>query len=371
MSRFDSNMSMRSPMQSETEAVTASAHSVGRRSFSAKTVSTVIALVLAAMCAFALAGCMQKGDGAPGLDAAKLQVPTIGEAGKLRVGVNTANSPMAGISGDRTIGIDVDIAAAVAKELGLEVEIVDVGSNGATAIEDDEVDIVLGIDDESADSKLWLSKEYIQTGIVLFVKEGSKAEAPTPESEPLIAAQVSSKSAWAVTNIFGDDALDSTTDLASAFTALEDGDIDYVASDAIIGLYAANRQGIDVEICAILGNTSGYHAMADTANVDLQLAVQDALDAIEDNGVLDVIEKKWLGRVLDLKGITKIEVPEKQATNAEDDEESDAEDNEDAITENETDGDSVASAGIVDTNGILDDMDIDEDYTLDDSYDVE
>lgn len=265
-----------------------------------------------------LSGCTANGaDGIPQLKAATLSEPAIAEDGVLRVGVNSGNSPLAGSSGERIIGIDVDIAAALADELGLSVEVLDVGSDGADAIQSNEVDVVLGVESGSAESGCWLSSQYLQTGVVLFQEAGGTASAPPADATSLdIAAQVSSKSAWAVTNVFGDDSLAAATDLGAAFSSLESGDVDYVASDAVIGLYAANRQGTDVQVCALLESLAGYCAMVSDSNAELQSAISDALSTIKGNGVLAVIESKWLGVEVDLSGISKVEGEGSQSTNA-------------------------------------------------------
>lgn len=275
-----------------------------------------VMMLLAFFGLLGLSGCSKAENNIPQLKQATLSEPAIGEDGELRVGVNTGNSPLAGKSGDRIIGVDVDIAAALADELGLKVDVVDVGSDGAAAIANGEVDVVLGVESGSAEKGCWLSSQYLQTGVVLFQKAGGAIEAPEASSSPKIAAQVSSKSAWAVTNIFGDDALAAATDLAAAFSSLASGEVDYAASDAVIGYYAANRQGVDVEACALLESPTGYCAMVSESNSELQSAISDALSTIKGNGIVDVIEDKWMGLEVDLSGISKVEGEAAQSTNA-------------------------------------------------------
>ena len=86
----------------------------------------------------------------------------------LRVGVNTENPPLAGMGSGKIIGIDVDIAAALADELGLKLSVVDVGSDPAGALANGTVDVVLGIDDSASDGDFWRSASYLPTGIALF-----------------------------------------------------------------------------------------------------------------------------------------------------------------------------------------------------------
>ena len=303
--------------------------------------ATIAACMAIATCGFA-AGCSSDEEYVPELGTPKLSSPAIGEGGVLRVGVNTNNSPLAGKSGDRIIGIDVDIAAALADDLGLSLEIIDVGNNAADAIDDDEVDVVLGIDSSTKEDGYWVSSQYLPTGVVLFEQAGNNQPAPTADSDVTIAAQVSSKSAWAVTNTFGEEALDSASDLSAAFADLGSGKVDYVASDAIIGMYAASRQGVDVEIAALLDTASGYCAMCSNDNTELQEALGGAIDALVANGVVDVIEDKWLGQPVNLNGVPKIAANTSKSTNVEEPEE--GEEGEDGEADDAADGETSSGS---------------------------
>ena len=97
----------------------------------------VMAAAAALACmALALCGCNGSNNYQPSLKEATVAPPVIGEEGTLRVGVNTENPPLAGMGSGKIIGIDVDIASAIADELGLKVSIVDVGSDPASFIAD-------------------------------------------------------------------------------------------------------------------------------------------------------------------------------------------------------------------------------------------
>ena len=266
----------------------------------------VMAAAAALACmALALCGCNGSNNYQPPLKEATVAPPVIGEEGTLRVGVNTENPPLAGMGSGKIIGIDVDIASAIADELGLKVSIVDVGSDPASFIAEGKVDVVLGIDAANAESDYWVSSSYLPTGIALFALSPD-AGVPTADSGATFAAQVSSKSAWAVSNEFGQDSLTSTNSLSDAFAALQAGTVQYVAADAIIGLYAAHGQGLDVSVVAMLMKPSGYCMATSAENVDLQQAAGDVLTNLVSNGTIDVIERKWLGASVALDGLTVI-----------------------------------------------------------------
>ncbi len=267
-----------------------------------------LACVLTAGLALALTGCSGSGENyTPESKSPTVTSPTIGQDGTLRVGVDTEKSPLAGMSGsgDKIIGLDVDIAAAIADELGLKLSIVDVGSNPAGALTEGKVDIVMGIDSADAPSGIWLSKQYLPTGIALFSLASANGGVPSKDSSPLVAAQLSSKSAWAVSNEFGDKALKSVSNLPDAFSQLESGSVQYVAADAVIGLYAAHRAGVDVTVSALMAEPSGYCIGVSQANSQLRDAVTNSLSTLSGNGVIGVVESKWLGQPVDFTNVAR------------------------------------------------------------------
>ena len=231
----------------------------------------------------------------------------LGKAGTLRVGVNASSAPLAGqtSSSSRIVGIDADVAAYLADELGVKVEITDVGNDPAKALKDGNVDIVLGVDASDSEADYWRSASYLQTGVALF-GAANESSVPTTDSNPKIAAQASSKSSWRVTNLFGDDALVSQTDLKSAFEALAKGNARYVAADAVIGTYVSFSNGYSDKIVALLQDPSGYCAAVATSNTELQNAIGSAMSKMINGGMMGVIENKWLGSAIELDKVTVV-----------------------------------------------------------------
>ena len=252
-----------------------------------------------------MTGCTSQQTYTPPEATPKLSSPTIAKEGVLRVGVNTSNVPLAGTPQNSTkiVGIAVDVAAALADSLGLKLEVVDVGTDPEGALTEGKVDVVMDVDKSDTGNSFWTSDAYLPTAVALFSAPSNTA-VPTNDSQPKIAAQVSSKSAWAVTNEFDQGTITTTEDLKSAFAALASGQVQYVAADAIIGTYAAHNAGDDVKIVALMQQPSGYAAGVLDGNSDLKQAISDALATLEGNGVISVIEKKWLGSALDLSSIT-------------------------------------------------------------------
>ena len=270
--------------------------------------SVVCILACVLCCMLGLMGCSsQTEEYSLDLGSATVSSPTIGEDGVLCVGIMGEDSaPFTMTSNGEVTGLDVDIAAALADQMGLSLEIVDVESesDGETALTNGEIDILMSVPSDSS-SSIWLSDPYIETAIALF--GDADAEIPTRDSSPVIAAQGSSTSAWAVTTAFGDDSLLSSSDLMSAFSSAEEGEASYVAADAVIGTYAAFYQSVDMVPIALLEDIGGYCIGVASDNTDLQEAVTSALTEVIDGGIADVISNKWLGTTLDLSSLSVID----------------------------------------------------------------
>lgn len=268
-----------------------------------RNVAVVVALALCLALVGVLSGCQQLGIGAPtgkpAKKAAQVTAPAIGTEGVLKVGVNADNAPFSTKVDDRMVGIDVDIAAAIADELGLSVQYVDVGTEGEAALTNGDVDILMGRDSNDSASACWLSDPYIETAVALFATS-SGAIMPTADSNPSIEVQESSMSAWEVSNQFGQQAAVGVDSLRTAFEDLASGKTTFVAADVIIGSYLNRTLGTNAQIIGLLQKPGGYSVGVDASKSDLKLAVSDAVDRIYTAGVAGLIESKWIGTTLNL-----------------------------------------------------------------------
>ena len=271
-------------------------------------IGALVCAIVACAC-LVLAGC-QPQSYTPEAKEPTVSASALGQPGTLRVGVNAASAPLAGqtASSARIVGIDVDVAAYLADQLGCKVEIVDVGTEPEKALKNKTVDVVLGVDASDADTSFWKSATYLDTSVALFGTANESA-IPTTDSKPKIAAQASSKSSWRVTNLFGEDSLVVQSDLKSAFDALSSGSARYAAADAVIGTYVAFSNGDNDKIVALLQDPTGYCAAVDASNTELQGAISSAMDKLVSGGMMSIIEEKWLGTTLNLDSVTVIKAP--------------------------------------------------------------
>lgn len=273
----------------------------------ARRFAVMVAALALALSVGLLSGC-SSGDYVPQPSEQKVDNSLLHTPGTLRVGVDASNAPYAAESQGAIVGIDVDVAAALADELGLKLELVDVGSNAEQAFTTDDVDIVMGVGSDA--QNCWISAPYLSSSIVLFAAEEG-AKVPTANGAFTVAAQAASMSAVEVTNRLGQENLEAAADIQAAFDQLKSGSVDYVATDSTIGSYVAHSAGMTIYPIALLAEETKYCIGAPNTAAGLQDAVSQALKTLSDGGVLALINQKWLGAQMDFSGLTLIEpIPE-------------------------------------------------------------
>lgn len=272
--------------------------------------SYVKILLCAAMCsAIALAGCSAEPE-EPVLQP-KIEPPAIAEAGVLRVGVDLEYPPFAGTDKGREAGIDIDVASAIAEELGLTLRTISVPpSEVATALADGDVDMMMSVPfDEDAMMGAALSGSYISDGPAFFAAgyetTASVDASPTeePATEPLtlenvgartIGAQEGSLAYWKLTYEFGEDSIVPYPTLRAAFEALESGEVDVVGADAVVGAYIL-RDFTGLGFAGQIEPAVQLGVAVDPEATELEQAIRETLDLLAANGVLETIRSKWVG----------------------------------------------------------------------------
>lgn len=273
-------------------------HSFGR--LAGKCAAVLAAAALAAASCLALSGCdlVRQTEMDSSLTPTVEGTATI-TSGTLTVGVNGGNTPYGGSnSSNETIGLDVDLAAALADELGLELQIVDVSSNGRSALADGQVDVVLGATKSGTDDTVTYSSAYINDGASLFCLAGNEPESISSldfDSSAII-VQSDTTAANTVQEAVGIENISATSTMQEAFEALVAGEQTYLVADAVIGSYFARNYEDVVRVDYISASAvTPMYALTLTENTELTAAVTAAVETVTNNGQLRVIESKWLG----------------------------------------------------------------------------
>ena len=222
----------------------------------------------------------------------------------LTVGILTSETaPLAltTTSGEQA-GIDIDLAYALADELGL-------GAVQFVAVDDvasglsESCDVVMGADSTNARGASVVGG-YVQSATALFTKgDGAGPIDAADLAGSTVGVQGGSVSEGVLEDYETGATPSTFANLNEAFDALEDGTVDYVLCDAYAGAYLATAYPGTVFAGTLDDPTPVGVAVS---SGELQGAVQTALDAIETNGVGDIARSRWVGSLPSLSSETRV-----------------------------------------------------------------
>lgn len=271
-----------------------------------------IVAAAAALCTLALlAGCV--GGVASTTRTPKLSPPVIARPGILRAVVDLHYPPFAGtVQGERA-GLDVDVAAAIADELGLKLELISgTPSAGAALVRNGTADLVLGglTVDQSVSLQLAFAGTYVSDGPAVFAASGTTATIDSLETHT-VAAQTGSAAYWALIDRLGADRVIGVGSLADAMRAVGSGKADLAAGDAIVGSYIL-RDFPRLHYIGQIGTAVPVGIGVSLAKPKLESDVRSILDRLAAEGVLATLRRKWAG---DLPELT-VSLPSVEVTSA-------------------------------------------------------
>ena len=224
--------------------------------------------------------------------------PAVGDSslhtpGTLTVGVSTSSSaPMVVSSQEGAYsGYDVDVAAAIASELGLSVSYVPV--SGPTDAASAQCDVVMGAVAGDTGSVAVVG-DYAERATAFFHKGDQTTASPQDLAGKRVGVQDGSASQQLLKRSNLQVTQQTFSNLNDAFAELENGTVDYVLCDALAGGYLQGGYS-DISVAGTIDAPSSVGVAVTGTNAELQQAVKTALDKVSSNGVGEVIRGKWLG----------------------------------------------------------------------------
>ena len=221
------------------------------------------------------------------------------EAGKLIMSTNAEFPPYESTDDDGNfIGIDIEIAQAIADKLGLELVIDDMGFDAALlAVQQGKSDIVMAGVSVTDDRELVMdfSVSYATGVQVVIIKEGSDVNMDNL-GEKMIGTQLGTTVYIYASDTpdnggYGEDHVIGFDNGMTAVQALMSGSVDCVIIDKAPAMeYVAANPGLTI----LEGNwvEESYAIGVDDGNTALQAAINDALNAlIADGTVQQIIDK--------------------------------------------------------------------------------
>lgn len=228
------------------------------------------------------------------------------EDGTLTVGlrVSSSTAPLCYTTSDgEYAGIDVDVAAAIADQLGLDVKYVSV--SGVSTNLGSTCDIVMDVK-SSEDSKCTVVGSYVESASALFHRGGATTLASSDLSGKSVSLQAGSVSGRTLSNTTLVLTERSCSNLNEAFESLEAGSVDFALCDAYAGAYLASAYR-DISLVGTLDTPLPAGIAVASDNTDFQTSIQGALNSIQANGVMGIIRSRWIGGMGDLTSSNQIQ----------------------------------------------------------------
>lgn len=254
-----------------------------------KTLKKVLAVVLAVcMVAVTFAACSS--------DKAKNGSATIKE-GKLIMATNAAFPPYEYKEGEKIVGIDAEIAQAIADKLGLELEIVDTDFNSIIpGVQSGKYDMgMAGMTVTPKRLKTLDFSDSYATGIQsIIVPENSKIKTVDDlSSSTKIGVQVATTGSIYASDDYGSEAVNEFKNGAAAVQALVAGKIDCVIIDnePAKAFVKANK---GLKILDTAYTEEEYAICFKKGNTELQKKVNDALNELIKDGTVQKIIDKYI-----------------------------------------------------------------------------
>lgn len=234
--------------------------------------------------------------------AAAQTVESIKSAGTVKVGM-LVDFPPFGImnSSNQPDGYDADVAKLLAKELGVEVQIVPVtGPNRIPYLQSNQVDVLvasLGITEERA-KNVDFSQPYAGIQIGVFGAEDVTVATPADLSGKTIGVARASTQDTAVTKVAPQDAkIQRFDDDASAVQALLSGQVELIGvSNVVAAQIEKAAPGRFGQKLSLSQQVQGIAVRKGSA--ELLAAVNQFVEKVKADGELNKIHEKWLGSPL-------------------------------------------------------------------------
>ena len=265
-----------------------------------------IAIILALVVAHSLVACAasgnneNKGNGNTTQTTESKPAYTTVTEGKLTMATNAYFPPYEYYEGDKIIGIDAEIAEAIAKELGLELEIKDMQFDSIiTSVKEGSADFGLAgmTINEDRLKEVDFSISYASGVQSIIVKEGSAIKTVddlyADGAAYKVGVQLGTTGDIYATDDFGDDLVTQYTNGNEAVVALLGGDIDCVIIDnePAKAFVAANEGLVILETSYA---DEDYAACFKQENDALREAVDAAIKKLTKDGVIDAIIDKYI-----------------------------------------------------------------------------
>ncbi|MPL67836.1 Glutamine-binding periplasmic protein [bioreactor metagenome] len=237
-----------------------------------------------------------------GLAGCSKQQSTSGQAKVLKVGTEATFPPFE-FQDEKSkayTGFDIDLANAIGKQMGVQVEIQNMGFDGLIpALQTGAVDMIasaMSITDERA-QKVNFSQPYYKSGLSIVVKKDNTTINSFKDLEgKRIAVQIGTTSAKEAAKIKNAQVREYNSN-SEAYMELVNGGADAVVNDLPVNQYYLTQTASkDAKLVGEVANAEDYGLAVAKNNKELADKVNKAMDELKKSGEYEKIYQKWFGK---------------------------------------------------------------------------
>lgn len=237
-----------------------------------------------------------------GLVGCSKQQATPAQAKVLKVGAEATFPPFE-FQDEKTkeyVGFDIDLAKAIGKQMGYQVEIQNMGFDGLIpALQTGSIDMIasaMSITEERS-QKVNFSQPYYKSGLSIVVKKDNTTINSFKDLEgKRIAVQIGTTSATEAHKIKNAQIREFNSN-SEAYMELVNGGADAVVNDLPVNQdYLAKTGNKDAKLVGEVANAEEYGLAVAKNNKELADKVNKAMDELKKNGEYDKIYEKWFGK---------------------------------------------------------------------------
>jgi His/Glu/Gln/Arg/opine family amino acid ABC transporter permease subunit len=239
---------------------------------------------------------------------ALLQIPALAQSalqrvrqtGTLRLGTDATYPPLEYVENGQFTGFEIDLATAIARELGARPEFINASFDGIfPALQNGSFDAVISsvtITTERS-AQMLFSDPYYDSGQLIAVRQGTQGiERPEQLVGKRVGVQINTTAQIDLEKRAGVNvAVYNTIDLA--MLDLKNGRIDAVVGDAPVLRFMIRQSFRELQTVGRRFTDEKFGIAFAQSSDDLRRAVNSALWRIQDSGEYDRIHEKWFGEV--------------------------------------------------------------------------
>lgn len=222
------------------------------------------------------------------------------QSGKITMGSDTSYPPFESMEGTKPVGFDVEIAQALAKKLGLTLEVISTAWDGIIpGLKTKKYDIIMSAMTITADRKKQInfSDPYIDSDQSLAVANNSTIKTTADLKDKVVGVQIDTTGQTKAEELqpkVGIKEIQKFDTILVAFEALEQGKVDAIINDYPVNMYVSGKRG-KTKVAEKIKTNEQYGIGVRQDNTALLNSINGALKQIRDDGTYTTIYKTWFG----------------------------------------------------------------------------